>query len=75
MKMVPNRVEVAPFGPKLCQNVAPRLRIVFQALLGPNTQFKNSKNTDMLNIPIFPVQSHQLYVETPDKPLWRLLVY
>ena len=35
-----NGIEVAPFGPKLCQNVPPRLRIIFQALLGPKTQFK-----------------------------------
>ena len=28
-----NGVEVAPFGPKLCQNIAPRLRIFIQALL------------------------------------------
>ena len=69
-----NRVEVDPFGPKR-QNVAPRLRIIFQALLGPQTQFKNSKTkTNMLTIPLFTVQSHQLYIETPDKPLWRLLV-
>ena len=32
--------EVAPFGPKLCQNVAPRLRIIFQALLGPKNKLK-----------------------------------
>ena len=68
-------VEVAPFGPELCQNVAPRLRIIFQALLGPKTKLKRSKNQKMLKIPIFPVQSHQLYMETPDKPLKRLLCY
>ena len=44
----PNRVEVAPFGPKLCQNVAPRLRIIFQALLGPKTLFKNQKKTKII---------------------------
>ena len=33
-------VEVAPFGPKLCQNVGPRLRIIFQALLGPKTKLE-----------------------------------
>ena len=64
-----NGVEVAPFGPKLCQNVAPRLRIIFQALPGPKTKLKKSKIPKMLKIPIFPVQSHQLYIETPDKPL------
>ena len=69
----PNRVDVGPFGPKLCQNVAPRLRIIFQALLGPKTQLKASKNPKMLKIPIFTVQSHQLYIETPDKPLKRLI--
>ena len=27
-----------------------------------------------MKIHIFAVQSHQLYIETPDKPLWRLQV-
>ena len=66
---------MAPFGLKLCQNDAPDLRIIFQALLGPKTKLKGSKNLKMLKIPIFPVQSHQLYIETPDKPLQRLLCY
>ena len=61
-----NGVEVAPFGPKLCQNVAPTLRIIFQALLGPKTQLKKSRKPKMLKIQIFTVQSHQLYIETPD---------
>ena len=39
-----NGVQVAPFGPKLGQNDAPDLRIIFQALLGPQTLFKNQKN-------------------------------
>ena len=30
--MDPNRVQVAPFGPKLCQNDAPDLRIILGAL-------------------------------------------
>ena len=30
-------VQVGPFGPKLCQNGAPELRIIFQALLGFKT--------------------------------------
>ena len=33
-----NGIQVVPFGPKLCQNVAPRLRIIFQALLGLKNQ-------------------------------------
>ena len=45
-------VEVAPFGPKLCRNVAPRLRIIFQALPGPKTQLKNIKKMEMLKIPL-----------------------
>ena len=49
-----NRVEVAPFGPTLCQNVAPRLRIIFQALLGPKTKIKKSKKPKVLKIPMFP---------------------
>ena len=57
-----NGVEVAPFGPKLCQNVAPRLRIIFQALLDPKAKFKNQKNSEMLKIPIFTVQNHPLAV-------------
>ena len=39
-----NGVQVAPFGPKLGQNDAPELRIIFQALLGPKTLFKNQKH-------------------------------
>ena len=35
IKMHTNGLPVAPFGLKLCQNVAPRLRIIFQALLDP----------------------------------------
>ena len=57
-KMDPNRVEVAPFGPKLCQNVAPRLRIIFQTLLGLKTKLKKTKkNTKILKTPIFAVPS------------------
>ena len=56
IKMDLNRVHVAPFGPKLCQNVAPRLRIIFQALLGPKTQLKNTKTSNIIKIPIFTVQ-------------------
>ena len=42
-----NGVQVAPFGPKLGQNDAPDLRIIFQALLGPkpNLKIKNPKNS------------------------------
>ena len=46
-KMSLNGVEVGPFGPKLGQNDAPDLRIIFQALLGPKTLFKN-KNIQIL---------------------------
>ena len=42
--MDPNRVQVAPFGPKLCQNDAPDLRIILGALLGPKTQLEKNKN-------------------------------
>ena len=42
-------VEVAPFGLKLCQNVASRLRIIFQALLGLKTQFKKQKSENVEN--------------------------
>ena len=59
-----NRIQVVPFGRKLCQNVAPRLRIILQAPLGPKTKLKKSKNPKMLKIPISPVQSHQLYIDT-----------
>ena len=49
-------VQVAPFGPKLGQNDAPDLRIIFQTLLGPKTQFKNQKNYN-IKIPIFTVEN------------------
>ena len=54
MKIGLNRVEVALFGPKLCQNVAPRLRIIFQALLGPETQLKKIKKPENVENPDFP---------------------
>ena len=38
-----NGIQVAPFGPKLGQNDTPELRIIFQALQDPKTQFKNQK--------------------------------
>ena len=41
-----NGVQVGPFGPKLGQNDAPYLGIIFQALLGPKNRFKNNKNPD-----------------------------
>ena len=40
MKMGLDGVDVVPFGAKLYQNVAPRLRIIFQALLGLKTKIK-----------------------------------
>ena len=36
-----NGVQVGPFGPKLGQNDAPDLRIIFQALVGPKTSLEN----------------------------------
>ena len=57
-RMDPNRVEVAPYGPKLCQNVAPRLRIIFEAFLRPKTQLK--KKQRMLEIPISTAQNQPL---------------
>ena len=46
-------VQVAPFGPKLCQNVAPRLRIIYQTLLGLKTKLKKKTKK-------------QKHVENPD---------
>ena len=43
-----NGVEVAPFGHKLCQHVTPRLRIIFQALLG--LKDKLNKSTTPKNV-------------------------
>ena len=43
--MDPSRVDVPSFGPKVCQNVAPRLRIIFQALLGPKARLTKIKKT------------------------------
>ena len=59
IKMDPNRVEVGPCGPKLCQNVGPRLRIIFQALLDPKVELKTSKNPKIIKIHI-PVKSGSL---------------
>ena len=41
--MVLNGVEVAPFGPKLCQNVAAGLRIILDQSRDPSTQFKHKQ--------------------------------
>ena len=64
-----NEFQVAPFGLKLCQNEAPDLRIILDTLLDPKTQLKKSKTPKITKIPIFTVQSHPLYIRTPDKPL------
>ena len=60
-----NGAQVALFGPKLCQNDAPDLRIIFQALLGPKTQLKEIKNTENYQNPDFTVENHPLYTEIP----------
>ena len=39
-----NRVQVAPFGPKLGQNDAPDLRIILDRFLDQKSQFKNKKS-------------------------------
>ena len=48
-----NGVQVAPFGPKLGQNDAPDLRIIFRTLLGPKTLLKNQKNPENHQHPDF----------------------
>ena len=53
IKMDPNQVEVAPFGPKLCQNVAPRLRIIFQSLLVPKAKLKKTDKLEHVENPGF----------------------
>ena len=55
-----NRVQVAPFGPTLCQNVAPRLRIIFQPLLEPKNNSNKSKKNEMLKILIFTKAIHHI---------------
>ena len=57
IKMGLNGVQVAPFGPKLGQNDAPDLRIIFRTLLGPKTLLKKPKIPTILKIPIFTVRS------------------
>ena len=47
-------VEVAPFGPKLCQIVAPRLMIIFQALPGPKNKLKKNINPENVENPDSP---------------------
>ena len=49
IKMSLSGVRVAPFGLKLCQNDAPDLRIILEALLGPKTLFKNKKSQTYQN--------------------------
>ena len=56
IKMGLNGVQVAPFGLKLCQNDAPDLRIILEALLGPKTLFKNQKSPTIIKIPSFTVK-------------------
>ena len=50
IKFCLNGVQVAPFGPKLGQNDAPDLRIIFQALLGPKIPLKNKKIQILLRV-------------------------
>ena len=57
IKIVLNRVQVAPFGLKLCQNDAPDLRIILGALLGPKTLFKNQNNNKQIGIPSFTINN------------------
>ena len=52
-----NGVQVAPFGLKLCQNDAPDLRIILEALLGPKTSSKNKKKRKIIEIPSFTVKN------------------
>ena len=63
-----NGVQVARFGPKLCQNDAADFRIILGALLGPETQLEKSKIPKVIKIPIITVQNHQVYIAIPDKP-------
>ena len=51
-------MQVVPFGPKLGQNEAPELRIIFQTLLGPQTLFKKSEKPHNVKIQAEPV-SHR----------------
>ena len=53
MKMELNGVQVAPFGLKLCQNDAPDLSIILEALLGPKTLLKKRKKTKKYQNPEF----------------------
>ena len=48
-----NGVQVAPFGLKLCQNDAPDLRIILEALLGPKTLFTKIKKKNIYKNPEF----------------------
>ena len=41
---------------------------------GPKNQIKKNKTTENHQHPDFTVQNHPLYIETPDKPLKRLLI-
>ena len=57
MKLALNGVQVAPFGLKLCQNDAPDLRIILEALLCPKTLFKIKKKHNSIKIPSFTVKN------------------
>ena len=50
-------VQVALFGLKLCENDAPDLRIILEALLGPKTLFKHPKKPKNIKIPSFTVNN------------------
>ena len=43
IKMSTNGVHMAPFGKNLCQNIAPRLRIISQAFLALKIKLNNSE--------------------------------
>ena len=48
-----NGMQVAPFGPKLGQNVTPSLRIILEGLLDPKTLFKKSEKQQHIKIIMF----------------------
>ena len=56
--------------PETLSKRCPEAQDHFPSPPGPKNLIKNA---GIIKIPMFTVQSHPLYVETPDKPLKRLL--
>ena len=73
-----NGPERGPGGSVWAQTLSkrrPEAQDHFPSPPGPQNPIKKLKKPKIIKIPSFTVQNHPLYIETPDKPLKRLICY